>query len=187
MQEEKALRGYENLTVPAITRVLVERVVRCPFSVAHDYAEEFLRDAEREVEVRVPLRDFVHSLPGQAHEPVKLVFALHPDDTETGRGHDAMMIEWRAGTRLFPDFHGTLRLRIASVETTRLTFEGAYRPPFGAPGVVFDAVIGHRIAEATMRDLIKRIGDALEARELAFETQMRRDAAAPEAPESPGG
>ena len=187
MQEEKPLLGYENLTVPAISLVLVERVVRCPFSVAHDYAEEFLRDAEREVEVRVPLRDFVHSIPGQVHEPVKLVFALHPDDTETGRGHDAMMVEWRAGTRLFPDFHGTLRLRIASVETTRLTFEGAYRPPFGAPGVVFDAVIGHRIAEATMRDLIKRIGDALEAREVAFEAKMRAETPPPQPPHPTGG
>ncbi len=188
MQEEKGSEGYENFTVTVVSRVLVERVVRCPFSVAHEYAEAFLHDAEREVEVRVPLRDFVHSLPGQAHTPVKLVFALHPDDTETGRGHDAMLVEWRAGTRLFPDFHGTLRLRIASVETTRLTFEGAYRPPFGPPGVVFDAVIGRRIAEATMRDLLERIGDALEARELAFEAGLRGDAPPPgSAPPGPTG
>ncbi len=159
--------------MPFVSRVVVERVVRCPFGVAHEYAEAYLADAEREVEVRVPLRDFVRSLPGQAHKPVKLVFALHPDDTETGRGHDAMLVEWRAGTRLFPDFHGTLRLRIESVQTTRLTFEGAYRPPFGRPGVVFDIVLGRRIARATMSNLLQRIGDALERREAAYEAEMR--------------
>jgi len=176
VQEEKPHLGDENFTVAVVSRLEVERVVRCPFSVAHDYAEEYLHDAEREIEVRVPLRDFIRSLPGQAHKPVKLVFALHPDDTETGRGHDAMMVEWRAGTRLFPDFHGTLRLRIASVETTRLTFEGAYRPPFGRAGLLFDAVLGRRIARATMSDLLERIGNGLEARELAYEAKMRDEA-----------
>lgn len=173
MQEEKVGLGDENFTVAVVSRVEVERVVRCPFSVAHEYAEEYLKDAEREIEIRVPLRDFVRSLPGQAHKPVKLVFALHPDETESGRGHDAMLIEWRAGTRLFPDFHGTLRLRIESVQTTRLTFEGAYRPPLGRFGIVFDALLGRRIARASMSDLLERIGDALEAREAAFEAEMR--------------
>jgi len=162
--------------VPFVSRVVVERVARCPFSVAHDYAEEYLREAEHEVEVRVPLRDLIRSVPGQAHKAVKLVFALHPDETEGGRGHDAMMIEWHAGTRLFPDFHGTLRLRIATVESTRLTFEGAYRPPLGQVGVAFDALIGRRIARATMRELLDRIADALERREREVEQQFRDEA-----------
>ncbi len=122
-----------------VSRIVVERVARCPFSVAHEYAEDYLRDAERSVEVRVPLRDFIAGLPGAARAPVKMVFALHPDEAESGRLHDALAIEWHAGTRLFPLFHGTLRLRIASVDSTLLTFEGAYRPPMGPVGVVFDA------------------------------------------------
>jgi hypothetical protein len=165
--------------VPVVSRVVVERVARCPFSVAHDYAEDYLRDAEQEVEVRVPLRDVIRSVPGQAHKAVKLVFALHPDETESGRGHDAMMIEWHAGTRLFPDFHGTLRLRIATVESTRLTFEGAYRPPLGAFGVLFDMLIGRSIARATMRELLDRIAYALELREREVEQQFRDDAPPP--------
>lgn len=174
--EGPAGAGYENDAVPVISRVVVERIARCPFSVAHDYAEDYLRDAEREVEVRVPLRDFVRSLPGQAHSRVKLVFALHPDETEGGRGHDAMMVEWHAGTRLFPNFHGTLRLRIASIESTRLTFEGAYRPPLGFAGVVFDTLIGRSIARATMRELLDRIAFALERREREVEEQYRTEA-----------
>ncbi|HEX3468577.1 MAG TPA: hypothetical protein VHT05_10905 [Candidatus Elarobacter sp.] len=159
-----------------VSRVVVERVVKCPFGVAHDYAQEYLEGAEREITVRVPLRDFFRSLPGQSHKPVKLVWALHPDETETGRGHDAMLVEWHAGTRLFPNFHGTLRLRIDTVDTTRLTFEGAYRAPMGRLGRVFDAVLGKAIARATMLQLLHRIGDALERREAEFTASQGRRA-----------
>ena len=158
--------------MPAVTRLTVERIARCPFSVAHEYARDFLHDAQRAIEVRVPLRDFIYGMRGHVRKPVKLIFALHPDETEDGRIHDAMLIEWRAGTRLFPDFHGTLRLRIASVETTRLTFEGAYRTPFGRIGRVFDLLVGRHLAESTMRDLLDRIATALEARERAFLAQL---------------
>jgi hypothetical protein len=153
---------------PYVSRVVAERVAQCPFSVAHDYAEDFLRDAERAVDVRVPLRDFIRGLGTQVREPVKLVFALHPDDTETGRVHDAMLLEWRAGTRMFPEFHGSLRLRIETVDSTRLTLEGAYRPPLGLAGDLFDIVLGRHIARATMSDLLDRIVRALERREAEY-------------------
>jgi hypothetical protein len=158
--------------MPRVTHVEVERVADCPFSVAHDYAEDFLQDAERAVEVRIPLRDFIYGLRGHVARPVELVFALHPDETEDGRLHDALLIEWRAGTRLFPHFHGTLRLRIEDVRRTRLTFEGAYRVPAGAPGALFDVILGKRIARSTMRELLERMGRALERREREYEAEL---------------
>ena len=160
-----------------VTHIVVERIVDCPFSVAHEYAEDYLRGEQREVAVSVPVRDFLRVVGGKPRKPVKLVFTLHPDETDSGRLHDALLIEWHAGTRLFPDFHGTLRLRIASITATRLTFEGGYRPPLGAPGRLFDALIGRRIARATLHGLLKRIGDALEAREAAFCAEMAARAA----------
>jgi hypothetical protein len=170
--------------VARISRVVVERVAQCPFSVAHDYAADFLRDAERATDVRVPLRDFFYGLRGAVARPVKLIFALHPDDTEDGRLHDAMIIDWTAGTRLFPDFHGTLRMRIETIATTRLTFEGAYRPPLGAFGGVFNALVGARIARASMRDLLDRIVGALELREEEFRKEMVEPEGA--TPQEPG-
>ncbi|MBV9409768.1 MAG: hypothetical protein JO164_13150 [Candidatus Eremiobacteraeota bacterium] len=155
-----------------VTRVAVERIARCPFSIAHEYAEDYLRDAERAVTIRVPVRDALRALSGKGRKPVQLVFALHPDETESGRGHDAMLVEWRAGTRLFPDFHGTLRLRIATVDTTRLTFEGAYRPPLGRSGIVFDLLIGRFIARAAMAGLLRRIAEALEYREAEYRARF---------------
>jgi hypothetical protein len=156
-----------------VSRAAVERVARCPFSVAHDYVEDFFRSAEGGIEVRVPLRDFVVGIGGRLRRPVRLVFARHPDETEEGRLHDAVMLEWTGGTRVLPDFHGTLRLRIETVETTRITLEGAWRPPFGLAGRLFDAVIGRGIAKATMRDLLARIAVALERREEIYRHQGR--------------
>jgi hypothetical protein len=164
--------------MPTVSRATVERVVRCPFSVAHDYAADFFRAAEgRGIEVRVPLRDFFYGVRGKVRRPVRLVFALHPDEAEDGRVHDAMMMEWTGGTRLLPDFHGTLRLRIETVDTTRLALEGAWRPPFGAAGRLFDLLLGRAIAAATMRDLLDRIAAALERREATYRNEGRVDGA----------
>lgn len=150
--------------VAALSEVVVERVVRCPFSIAHDYAEDFFAEsATRGAEVRVPLRDLV-----MLRRPVRMVFEREPDEAEAGRPHDALAVHWTAGTHLFPDFHGTLRLRIASVDETRLTLEGCYSPPLAQLGQIFDLLIGRRIARATMADLLRRLGDAMEAREAAF-------------------
>jgi hypothetical protein len=154
--------------VSAVARVVVERVVRCPFSVAHDYAEDFFAHAERGIELHVPLRDLTLTRAGHLRRPVRLVAERMPDEHEPGRAHDALEIDWTAGTRFFPDFHGALRLRIASVEETQLTLEGTYQPPFGAFGVGFDVLIGRRIARATMGDLLRRLGDAMELREAEF-------------------
>jgi hypothetical protein len=159
---------------PLITRIAIERVARVPFSVAHEYAEEFFREAERYVDLRVPLRDLFWLLRGKLHRPVRMVFALHPDEAEDGRQHDAMLVEWQAGTRLFPKFHGTLRLRIASVETTRLVLDGAYHPSLGRFGAVFDRILGRRIAYATMTDLLDRLVVRMEQREAEFRAEMHR-------------
>lgn len=152
-----------------LTRVVVERVVRCPFSVAHEYAEDFFRACmARGPEVRVPLNELVPTLGGRLRRPVEIAFGRRPDETETGRPHDELEINWTAGTRFFPDFQGTLRLRIVSVDASGLALEGTYRPPFGAAGAVFDALAGRRIARATMRDLLERLAGAMERREDAY-------------------
>jgi hypothetical protein len=152
----------------AVTRLRVEGLVDCPFSAAHEYAEEFLRGAEGGIEIRLPLRDLLPHVSGRLRSPVRLVFATHPDEDESGRLHDAMLLEWTAGTRLFPHFHGTLRLRIASVARTRVTIEGAYRPPLGTFGRLFDRILGRRIAEAAIRDLLDRIAEQMERAEREY-------------------
>ncbi len=150
------------------THVVVERIVRCPFSVAHDYAEDFFAEASQGVELHVPLRDIAPTRAGELRKRVRLVALRVRDEHDPGRVNDALEIDWSAGTRFFPDFRGMLLLRIDTVETTRLSLDGTYQPPFGPFGVVFDLVAGRRIARATMRDLLRRLGDAMEQREVDF-------------------
>jgi hypothetical protein len=180
VQEEKGPGGHGRVQtiVSSPSVVVAERVARCPFSVAHEYAEDFfLQAAVRGAEVGVRLRDVVPTVGGRLRQPVRLISARRPDEAESGRAHDQLEISWTAGTRFFPDFRGTLQLRIASVEETRLTLEGTYRPPFGAAGRVFDALLGRRIARATMRDLLERLADAMERREAAYRGTTAADGA----------
>jgi hypothetical protein len=153
----------------AVSRVSVERVARCPFSVAHEYAEDFFGSIERGgAEVRVPLDLLVPSLGGRVSHGVSISVNRRPDEAETGKANDALEIDWSAGTAFFPDFKGVLRLRIASVDETRLSLEGSYRPPFGPLGTLFDTLAGRRIAWSTMRDLVDQLAGAMEQREAVY-------------------
>lgn len=154
-------------TEPLVTtQVQVERIVRCPFSEAEDYAEDFFRRAAEGIELRVPMRDLFAGMgSGHARKHVMMLFERHGDADAEGRPHDMLTFGWKAGTRMFPDFHGTLRLNIASVHTTRIEFFGVYEPPFGSAGSAFDFLIGRRIAKATMRDLLRRLAKSMERRE----------------------
>jgi hypothetical protein len=162
--------------VTGLSRVVAERVANCPFSVAHDYAEDFFKAAATGGSaIHVPLRDVLPTLRGRLRQPVRIVFERRPDYADAGRTHDALDVAWTAGTRLFPDFHGLLRLGIVSVDETRLTLEGTYRPPLGLPGRLFDLVLGRRIARASLRGLLEELADAMERREAAFRATTLRE------------
>jgi hypothetical protein len=153
-----------------VRAVDVVQFAACPYSIAGEYAVEYLRRAEagaEEAEIRVPVR----LLPSSLHRHVTVTFGLHLDETEIGRPHDEIRLSWRAGTPLLPDFNGTLRFRIAG-QGTDVIVAGTYRVPLGALGRVFDDVIGHRIAVATMGDLAHRIAQALEANERAWRARV---------------
>lgn len=65
----------------------------------------------------------------------------------------------------FPDFGGTLTVRADEDYTTSaLELRGSYEPPLGAPGALFDAVLGSRVASATAREFLKEVGTRIEAR-----------------------
>ena len=73
-----------------------------------------------------------------------------------------MLISWLPeGTGVFPAFRGTLMVRSEN-GTSAIELDGTYTPPFGAAGQVFDATIGHRIAQATARELLKDLKAAVE-------------------------
>jgi hypothetical protein len=150
--------------------VTIEAYAACPFSIAQEYAVDYLRRAEAgeaEADVHVPVR----FLPEFLRRRVAVTFGLHADLTEAGRPHEEIRIRWTAGTPLLPDFRGTLRFRIAG-QGTNVLVEGTYRVPFGALGRVFDDIIGHQIAQASLGDLARRIADALETSERAWRSRV---------------
>lgn len=75
---------------------------------------------------------------------------------------DLMLITWvPEGTGVFPTFEGILIVR-STDGTSSIELDGTYTPPFGPAGQVFDAAIGHRIAESTARELLKDLKAAVE-------------------------
>jgi predicted oxidoreductase len=146
-----------------------ERTVRadayadCPFSIAQEYAVDFLALAERNgkpAEVRVPLRIFGFSL----HHRVGLTFRVRSDGSEPGRSHDRLQISWTSGTALLPDFNGDLKFRI-DAGATRILIEGRYRAPLGTLGRLVDASIGVHVAQASVNELAVRVATYLERRQ----------------------
>jgi hypothetical protein len=74
----------------------------------------------------------------------------------------------RAGP--YPTFSGDLAIESADdYNSFYLVLTGTYDPPLGAVGAAFDAVVGHRIAENTARNLLAMIADSVEADFLAVE------------------
>lgn len=64
----------------------------------------------------------------------------------------------------FPAFEGELVIEgNDDYDTFALRLSGDYTPPGGLLGKGFDAVIGHRVAQATATDLLGEIKDAIES------------------------
>ena len=151
-----------------LTTVHAERTSECPFSMAESYAVDYLAQAEKggpEAFLRVPvLRGFP-----ALRRRVRLSFGIAIDLLEGGRPHDEIRLRWSSGSKLFPNFRGTVRFRIEQT-FTRVVIDGSYAPPLGGIGAAFDCWIGRHVATRTVDDLAQRIALALERREREWET-----------------
>jgi hypothetical protein len=72
-------------------------------------------------------------------------------------------LTWDAIRRpgLFPSMLAELTARPLSESDTRLEIDGSYWTPMGALGTAIDAVIGHRIAEASTRHFLEDVAAQL--------------------------
>jgi hypothetical protein len=71
---------------------------------------------------------------------------------------------WRATNAqgLFPVLEGDLEVAALGAERTQLAVSARYRPPLGRVGKVIDRALLHRVAEATVKDFLDRIGHQIE-------------------------
>ena len=121
----------------------------------HDFAEQAYRDGE---EIR--LRMGIGGKPPLLAKVVRIT-AGRPlrGDHET-----AVPLIWEAtGTpELFPRMEADLVIAALGPELTQLSLRGTYRTPLGQVGRVLDRALLHRLAEASVKTFVDRIGAALE-------------------------
>jgi len=143
-------------------------IVRCPLSQAPVYLDRFFAERSGEdlgrltLTLRAPL-DMLGSRTDMALEREVAVTIERRHDERAGGG--PLQVAWHPlGGGPFPAFRGTLTIEADEDYTSsRLALDGEYTPPLGVPGAAFDAALGHRIAQATARDLLSRIGTTIES------------------------
>src|ERR1700746_670690 len=74
-----------------------------------------------------------------------------------------LLLEWEAATmpRLFPLMKAELSIYPLTSTETQLDFAGVYEPPFGAVGKTMNAIVGHRIAEASVHRFVSDVAGYL--------------------------
>ncbi|HEX5051464.1 MAG TPA: hypothetical protein VFZ65_06800 [Planctomycetota bacterium] len=72
-------------------------------------------------------------------------------------------LEWEAAKtpRLFPLMRAQLKVYALTASETQLDLEGHYEPPLGAVGKVIDAMLGRRIAEASVHQFLTDVAEYL--------------------------
>jgi hypothetical protein len=80
---------------------------------------------------------------------------MHSEISQEADGHSVINLTWDPDDRFAPKFAGTLRGEGLEDGKSRLTITGDYNPPFGPVGIVFDAILGHRIAAGTADALLQ--------------------------------
>lgn len=70
-------------------------------------------------------------------------------------------MSWRATgpDRLFPQLDADLEVAALGHSRTQLSISARYRPPLGAAGRALDRALLHRVAEATIKDFLDRVGE----------------------------
>jgi len=75
---------------------------------------------------------------------------------------------------LFPTLDADLEVAGLGSNRTQLSISARYRPPLGAVGRALDRALMHRVAEATVKDFVDRVGEGLTARASAAGGAERR-------------
>lgn len=72
-------------------------------------------------------------------------------------------IEWTAASSpgLFPLMKATLAIYPLTGTETQIDFSGEYQPPMGWLGSAVDAVVGHKIAEASVHRFVSQVAEFL--------------------------
>ena len=89
--------------------------------------------------------------PGQGGQPVRVASKL------------VLPIRWTASgvSGLFPALEADLEVAPLGPDRTQLAMSARYEPPFGPIGRAIDRAVLFRVAEATLKDFLDRVANAL--------------------------
>ncbi|MFQ5967685.1 MAG: hypothetical protein ACE5MI_08750 [Acidimicrobiia bacterium] len=92
---------------------------------------------------------------------------LHIEDGYAGTDRAVLSLSWTATgpTALFPRMDADLMIEPLGPHATQLTFQGSYVPPLGPAGRLLDRWVLHRVAEASVKNLVDRVAMALRGHE----------------------
>lgn len=84
------------------------------------------------------------------------VVRIHPASSAADQRSTLRGISWKANgnDERFPVFEGDLELAALSADVCQLSIIGSYRPPLSVVGALGDRMVGHRIAEAVVRNFV---------------------------------
>jgi len=87
------------------------------------------------------------------------VRAVNDKVSALGDRRTELEIAWTAASAagLFPSMEATLSVYPLSAQETQIDLHGRYRPPLGVVGDALDALVGHRIAEASVLRFVEDI------------------------------
>jgi hypothetical protein len=141
-----------------VTAILEKDLILAPLASADRFLRAFLaaHPAPKGTGARIVLRV------GEVAQPV--IAALEPL-RRPGEMTPHYTIHWAAENGgPYPEFDGELSV-VADEDYNGfwLVLEGAYAPPGGSAGSLFDAAIGRRIAQSTTRGLLRELRVEIEA------------------------
>lgn len=79
------------------------------------------------------------------------------------RGTTLLPMTWKAtrADAIFPSLEADLELAPIGPDRTQVSISARYRPPLGGLGRALDRALLHRVAEATIKDFLERVGARL--------------------------
>lgn len=121
----------------------------------NEWATDAYRDGER-LTARIGL--------GGVEAPlVAKTVEFHLKERYASADRVSLSISWTATgpTALFPRMDADLMIQPLGPDLTQLSFQGSYTPPFGVAGVLLDRWVLHRVAEASVKNLVDHVAKAL--------------------------
>jgi hypothetical protein len=160
MIEGRTIRVFETVNQPfERVRAALLRDVRSIFSrattVAHDRASHLVSG----------LRVNVAGIEMGKEIDLEVIGSVDSDGPAGTPNATRIELQWTAvgHPALFPTMRAELAIYAIDGVSTQLDLSGIYKPPFGPLGVVLDAVVGHRVAEACVQRFASDVAAQLRA------------------------